>query len=205
VIAALILAAGQSLRMGSPKLLLRVGGETLLRRAISQARRSRCQEVFVVIGDAADRVGREAVEAGARTVTNPRYREGMGTSLAAGIAALPPECEAAVVLLGDQPRVDAEAINALIEAYRTTGKPIVASRYGTTRGVPALFARSVFAEAAALSGDQGGRPLIDRHPDLVAEVALPPGAAWDVDTQEDFARLTRAMGSDPPPDSPSPG
>ena len=134
---------------------------------------------------------------------NPRYREGVGTSIAAGIAALPHECEAVVILLGDQPRVDAGAVNALIDVYRTTGKPIVASRYGTVRGVPVLIAQPLFAEAAALSGDQGGRSLIERHADLTAEVALPDGAAWDVDTQEDFARVARAMESDPPPAGPS--
>jgi molybdenum cofactor cytidylyltransferase len=205
VIAALILAAGQSLRMGSPKLLLRVGGHTLLRHVIGNARRSRCDDVLVVVGDAADRVGREAREAGARTVLNPRYREGMGTSLACGIAALPPDCEAVVILLGDQPRVAAEIVNALIDAYQATGKPIVASRYGAVRGVPALIARELFSDAGSLSGDQGGRSLVERHPDLVVEVALPEGAAWDVDTREDFARLARAMEPDPPPTGASPG
>ncbi len=198
MIAALILAAGRSLRMGTPKMLLGLGGQSLLHHVISNARASRCEAVFVVLGDAADRVGREAARAGARTVLNPRYREGMGTSLAAGIGALPPECEAAVVLLGDQPRVDAAAINALIDAYRKTGKPIVASRYGSVRGAPTLIARLMFREATGLSGDHGGRPLIERHPDLVAEVALSDQAAWDVDTPEDFARLRRTVETDPP-------
>lgn len=194
VITALILAAGRSARMGVPKLLLDVGGRTLLARVIAAARASRCDDVLVVLGEQADRVGQAASQAGARTVVNPRHAEGMGASLAAGIAALGPECEAAVVLLGDQPCLDAGGINALIDAYHATGKPIVATRYGDTVGAPTLIARPLFAEAARLSGDAGGRPLIQRHPELVAEVAAGSDlAVWDVDTPEDLERLRRRI------------
>ncbi len=194
MITALILAAGRSSRMGVPKQLLEIGGRSLLAWVIAAARASRCDDVLVVLGEQAERVGQAAAAAGARTVVNPRYAEGMGTSLAAGIAAFGPECEAAVVLLGDQPRLDAGSINALIDAYRSTGKPIVATRSGTVLGAPTLIARPLFAEAARLTGDNGGRPLIRQHPDLVAEVPLEPGAAlWDVDTPEDLERLRRVM------------
>ncbi len=202
MIAALILAAGRSLRMGTPKLLLTIAGQSLLRHVIQSAQASRCDEILVVVGDTADRVGQEAAAAGVRTVLNPRYREGIGTSLAGGIAALPRECEAAVVLLGDQPRVDAGAINALIDAYRATGKPLVASRYGHVRGAPTLIGRMLFEEAARLGGDQGGRPLIERHPDLVADVVLAEDAARDINTPEDFAQF-KTGDPDPPPAGPS--
>ncbi len=178
--------------MGAPKLLLEVGGRTLLARVIAAARASRCDDVLVVVGEQADRVGREAARAGVRSILNPRYAEGMGTSLAAGIAALSPDCEAAVVLLGDQPCLDPAVVDALIEAYHATGKPIVAARYGAVVGAPTLIARALFAEAARLSGDTGGRPLIQRHPDLVAEVPLGSEASsWDVDTPEDLERFRR--------------
>ena len=200
MITAVILAAGRAARMGAPKLLLEVGGKTLLARVITAARASRCDDVLVVLGEQAEEVGREAHAAGARTVLNPRYREGMGTSLAAGIGALPPECEAAVVLLGDQPCLDAAAINAIIDAYETTGKPIVASRYGSVLGAPTLIARALFGEAAGLTGDVGGRPLIRRDPERVAEVDLSSGmASWDVDTPEDLERLRRAVEGEQPP------
>lgn len=207
MITAVILAAGRGVRMGAPKLLLKVGGQTLLARAITAAKASRCDDVLVVLGEQAEQVGREAAAAGARTVLNPRYREGMGTSLAAGIAALPRECEAAVVLLGDQPCLDAAAINAIIETYRTTGKPIVASRYGTIVGAPTLIGRPLFGEAAGLTGDVGGRQLIRRHPEQMAEVDLSlEMASWDVDTPEDLERLRRAMeGKRPPGGSPLAG
>lgn len=196
MITALVLAAGRSQRMGSPKLLLTLRGQTLLGRVIAAARASRCDDVLVVLGEMAHRVGQEAKAAGARTVLNPRYPEGMGTSIAAGIAALAPECDAAVVLLGDQPRVGADAINALIDAHWATGKPLVASRYGNVVGAPALIARPLFAEAAALSGDIGARPLIMRHPELVVEVPLPPEASGDVDTPEDLAHLREIVESE---------
>ncbi len=205
MITALVLAAGRSQRMGSPKLLLTLGGQTLLRRVIDAARASRCDDVLVVLGELAERVGQEATAAGVRTVLNPRYREGMGTSIAAGIAALAPASRAAVVLLGDQPCVGADAINVLIDTHHATGKPLVASRYGNVVGVPALIARSLYAEAAVLSGDIGARPLIARHPELVAEVPLRPEASCDVDTPDDLARLKMVIekgqsprGSQPP-------
>jgi molybdenum cofactor cytidylyltransferase len=179
--------------MGAPKLLLRIGGQTLLARVIASARASRCDDVLVVLGDTADRLEQEASRAGARTVINPRYREGMGRSLAAGIQALAPECDAAVVLLGDQPGVDKGAIGALIAAFHRTGKPIVASRYGDLVGPPTLISRRLFAEAAGLSGDVGARLLIRQHPDLVTEVDLPGAASWDVDTPEEFERVRRLV------------
>jgi molybdenum cofactor cytidylyltransferase len=181
--------------MGTAKQLLDVGGRSLLSWVIAAAQASRCDDVLVVVGEQADRVGREAVAAGVRTVLNPRFADGMGTSIAAGIAALAAECEAAVILLGDQPRLDAGAINALIDAYRSSGKPIVATRTAAALGAPTLIARPLFAEAAALSGDSGGRPLIRRHPDLVVEVAIESDATlWDVDTPEDLKRLRRVLG-----------
>lgn len=189
MITALVLAAGRSQRMGTPKLLLTLRGSTLVARAVAAARASRCDDVLAVLGEMADRVGPEASAAGARTVFNPRYREGMGTSIAAGIAALAPRCDAVIVLLGDQPCVRADTINALIDAHRTSGKPLVASRYGNVVGAPTLIARALFSEAASLSGDVGARPLLARHPDLVAEIPVPKEVAWDVDTPEDLARL----------------
>jgi molybdenum cofactor cytidylyltransferase len=194
VIAAVVLAAGRASRMGlRPKVLLSVGERTMLSRVVGAAKASKCDGVLVVAGSHADLVRREAESLGAGVVVNPRYLEGMATSLAAGIAALPADCEAAVILLGDQPRVGAAAIDRLIGAYRTTGKPMILSRYGTVTGAPALIARPLFADVQALTGDMGARGLAARHPDRVAEVALPLEEAWDVDTPDDLARLRQAL------------
>lgn len=196
MIAALVLAAGRSTRMGESKVLLSLGDRTLLAHAITAAQASQCGTVVVVAGARAGDVRREAESLGASVVVNPRYADGMATSLAAGVAALPPDCEAAVVLLGDQPRIGAAAIDRLIAAYRATGKPMVLSRYGEVAGAPALIARPLFADVAALTGDTGARGLAARRPDQVAEVTLAPDEAWDVDTPDDLARLRQALEPD---------
>ena len=198
MIAAVILAAGLSQRMGAPKLLLDLSGRSLLRRVIDNVRASGCQDIVIVLGAGAERVAAEAEGRGVRLVTNERYREGMGTSIACGIAALGSSCEAAVVVLGDQPFVESAAIDALIAAYRHSGKPIVASRYGGVAGAPTLIGRALFAEARGLTGDVGGRALMRQHPDLVLEVPLPDAAAVDVDTPQDLTRAEAILRGDPP-------
>ena len=196
MIAAVVLAAGRAVRMGSPKMLLRVGGERLLARAVRTARASRCDEVYVVVGADAEAVSAVVRDGGARPVANPRYPEGMGTSVAAGIAALPHDCEAAVVMVGDQPFVSADALNALIDTYRRTGRPLVASRYGAVLGAPMLIGRALFEEALALDEDVGARVLLRRHPELTSEVDVGEGpASWDVDTPDDLERARREIGS----------
>ena len=201
MIAAVVLAAGRSTRMGRPKLMLEIAGRTVIQRVVDHVRQSRCDRIVVVVGDAADHVAAAVRGPGVHVVVNERYAEGMGTSIAAGVSALPAECEAAVVLLGDQPRLPAASIDALIDAYRTTGKPLVASRHGAVTGAPTLIARALFDEARRLAGDVGGRWLIDRHPDLVAEVPLSPDLAVDLDTPEEFARVRAAIETDSPPKS----
>ena len=197
MIAAVVLAAGRATRMGlRPKVLLSVGDGTMLSHVIRAAKASKCERVVVVAGSRADLVGREAESLGATVVVNPRYIAGMSTSLAAGIEALPPDCEAAVILLGDQPRVSAAAIDRLIGVYRATGRPMVLSRYGTVTGAPALIARALFAEVQTLTGDMGARGLAARHPDGVADVPLSLDEAWDVDTPEDLAMLRQALSPD---------
>jgi molybdenum cofactor cytidylyltransferase len=179
--------------MGRPKVLLPLGDRSLLAHVIAAARASKCETVLVVAGSHAGEVRREAETLGARVVDNPRYADGMSTSLAAGVAALPSSCEAAVVLLGDQPRIGAAAIDRLIDAYRATGKPMVLSRYGGVAGPPALIGRALFPEVTALRGDAGARAVAARHPDRVAEVTLAADEAWDVDTPEDLARLRQTL------------
>ncbi len=193
MIAAVVLAAGASTRMGRPKLVLEIAGRPVIRHVIDHLRRSRCDRIVVVVGDEAGGVAHDARGPGVQIVVNERHREGMGTSIAAGVAALPQDAEAAVIVLGDQPRVTPAAINALIDAHRTTGKPLIASRYGEVTGAPTLIGRAMFDEARRLSGDVGGRWLMDRHPEMVGEVPLPPDLAVDLDTPEEFARVREAI------------
>jgi molybdenum cofactor cytidylyltransferase len=192
-IAALVLAAGQGRRMGGPnKLLLPYRGEPLLRAAVRAAQESDAAEVLVVTGHE-----REAVEAalaglGVRTLHNPAYAEGLSTSLKAGLAALPPEIDGVVVLLGDMPQVGAGVIDRLIAAFDPLeGRAICQPSWHGKRGNPVLFARRFFAEVRALGGDVGAKPLLADYPELVCEVPVEAEAVLtDVDTPEAYRALT---------------
>ena len=193
-VAAVILAAGASSRLGRPKQLLTLDGRSLLRRTVEAATYAGCLPVLVVLGAHAEQLAGEVEDrADVQTVVNPRWAEGMGTSLAAGVAALEaaaPTVRAVVVLLCDQPYVSAEVVRALVETFFVSGKAIVASEYGDVRGAPCLFARSLFPELAALTGDVGARKIIARQ--AAHHVAVVPfaGGQEDVDTPNDWRRVT---------------
>lgn len=187
--AAIILAAGGSRRLGRPKLLLAYQGVPLLRRAIDAAVDAGCADVLVVLGADRQRYGPLLKGTTAREVHNPDHEHGMSSSIRAGIRALGPHPHAAVIMLADQPRIDAKIVRRLIEAYRHTGKRIVACRYGPVLGAPTLFDRGMFVELLLLEGDQGARQVMDTHPGEVAAVEIAPQAALDIDLPEDVAGL----------------
>jgi len=189
-VAALVLAAGQSRRMGGPnKLLAEIAGKPLVRRVVEQALASRAKPVVVVTGHQREKV--EAALAGLPiTFThNPDFADGLSTSLKAGIAALPEEADAAVVCLGDMPQVDAALIDRLSDAFDPErGALIVAPTFGGKRGNPVVWARRFFSELAALQGDVGARHLIGAHADALVEVpAENRGVFLDVDTPDALA------------------
>lgn len=188
-VAAIILAAGGSRRLGRPKLLIPYRGVPLLRRAMSAAADGGCADVLVVLG--ADREQYLPLLHGttARLVDNPEFAEGMSSSIRAGIRALAGEVHAAVIMLADQPRIDAGIIRALVAAYETGGRRIIACRYGPVLGAPTLFDRSLFMELLLLEGDQGARHVMETHPHDVGAVEIPPEAGLDVDLPEDVAAL----------------
>ena len=190
-IALVILAAGASRRMGVPKQLLRYRGRTLLRHAVEAALGSTCRPVVIVFGANAEAIQPEVEGLGVQVVQNPRWAEGLGSSIRAGIEALvsaadPPE--AVVLSLCDQPLVCSDDIEALVTAYRSTKRPIVASQYAGTLGVPALFAQPVLAELLSLAGDAGAKQVIQRNLPSVWQVPC-PNAAFDFDTLEDYDRI----------------
>lgn len=194
MIAALLLAAGSSVRMGQPKLLLELGGQTLLRRAVEQAKASKADEVVVVVGPMRAEMERELAGTGAQLVDNPDHLSGMASSLRAGIRALGPDVEAAVVLLGDQPFQDRVVIDRLVDAYRAGEQPIVVPLYAGRRGNPVLFDRSLFDELAAQHGDQGGREVIAADPSRVATVAFDSERPQqDLDTWDDYLAARAAL------------
>jgi len=187
---AVILAAGASRRLGALKQLLSWHGEPLVRRCARLAMDAGLWPVVVVLGARADEV--RAVLAGMplATVTNPAFAEGLGGSIRVGLHRLrvcAPDVKGAVFLACDQPLVEPAHLGALAQAALAGDKPIAASAYGGTLGVPALFAASIFPELLKLPGDAGARRVIAREPGRVASVPLPDGEV-DVDTPEDWRR-----------------
>ncbi|WP_207462451.1 molybdopterin-binding/glycosyltransferase family 2 protein [Azospirillum sp. SYSU D00513] len=194
-IAALVLAAGRSTRMGGPnKLLAPVDGGPLITRTVDAVLASGAGPVLVVTGHMAEEV-RAAV--GARPVAfthNPAFAEGLSTSLRAGLAALPGDVDGVLVCLGDMPRVSSAAIDRLIAAFNPLeGRAICVPVTGGKRGNPVLWDRAFFPEMAQAAGDTGAKHLIGRHAELVCEVPIDePGVLYDVDTPELLAALPPA-------------
>ena len=192
-IAAVILAAGPSTRLGRPKQLEQFKGESLLHRTARVALEARCSPVIVVLGANADFVQRAIVRSPVRILHNEQWETGMASSISRGVAALEPlpgDVEGVILLVCDQPYISAELLHALI-ARRSESKTIVASRYADTVGVPALFDRVHFAELRELSGDTGAKSLFAKHADAIAVVDFPRGAV-DIDSAGDLVALAEA-------------
>ena len=186
-VAALVLAAGRSTRMGAVnKMLAEIGGKPLVRIAAEQAVASHAQPVIVVTGHEREKVEAALKGLPVRFVHNPDYVEGLGTSLRAGIAAVPEETDAAIVCLGDMPQVDAALINRLIAAFDPErGALVVVPSIGGRRGNPVVWSRRFFHDLMAIQGDVGARHLIGNYAEAVVEVLVAgEGALTDVDTPE---------------------
>ena len=190
-IGAVILAAGPSTRMGTPKQLLEFDGKTLLRRAALVALEASCRPVIVVTGANAAASRESLRELDVREIENQQWQSGISSSVRAGIEELvtvSPEAKAAVMMLCDQPLVTPEIILGLISTHRETNCSIVASRYANSYGVPALFNHTHFAELRELKGDQGAKAIITRHLHQAHLLPFPDGDI-DIDTPDDFERL----------------
>jgi molybdenum cofactor cytidylyltransferase len=191
-VAAVVLAAGRSSRMGEVnKLTAEIGGKPLVRIAAEQALASRAKPVIVVTGHERDKV--EAALAGlpVTLVHNSKFADGLGGSLKTGIGAVPKDADAALVLLGDMPRIDAALIDRLVAAYDPEkGALVVVPSVDGRRGNPVLWSRRFFPDLMAVEGDIGARNLIARYSEAVTEVAVAgQAAATDVDTPESFAAV----------------
>lgn len=189
-IVGVILAAGSSSRLGRPKQLLPLGDRPVLAHTVANAAQSALDGLVVVLGHEAAAIRGQVPFGTARVVLNPDYRAGQSTSLRAGLAALPPDTAAALFILGDQPLIGPAVLDALLTAHRQTAAPIVMPTYDGQRGNPVLFARALFPELAAITGDQGARGVIRAHQPDVLEVPIPaPPPTDDLDTAEDYDRL----------------
>ncbi len=185
-VTAVVLAAGRSTRMGSAnKMLARLGGKPLLAHVLEAAKNSKAQAVIAVSGHERQLVMPLVDGAGAREVHNPDFASGMSTSVRSGIAAVPDESGAAIVLLGDMPRISTEMIDRLIDMFEAApaGSIIMAS-HGGVRGNPVLWPRSYFPALMQIEGDKGARDLIAEHARHVIAVELGEAAGFDLDTVE---------------------
>jgi molybdenum cofactor cytidylyltransferase len=186
----LVLAAGASSRMGQPKQLLPYGESTLLRHAAQTALATGLGPVLVVLGAEAERCLRTLDGLDVRTTVNAAWAEGMGTSIATGMAELEraaPGLDGVLILLHDQPAIPVGRLVELVAARREADL-VVAARYAEVTGVPAWFRRELFDELRRLHGPQGARKIIDVHAAKMHAFDLPE-AALDLDTPADYERI----------------
>ncbi len=198
-VAGVILAAGGSTRFGRPKQLLDWNGIPLVAHVADVALAAELSPVVVVLGHSAEDVRAALAGRPVSIATNWRWEEGMSTSVQTGLGALPPDTDAAVFLQCDQPLVPPDLLRRLVARFGETGAPIVCPVYRGRRASPTLFARPLFPELSRVTGDQGGRALILRHPEAVETVEVDdPDLLADVDTPEEYERLRARYGAPPP-------
>lgn len=186
-----ILAAGASTRMGTPKQLLRYQERSLLRHTIEVAIASVCRPIVVVLGAYAQLIRPEISQLPVQIVENLQWNQGMSSSIKAGIQVLQtsyPEVKAVILTLCDQPFISTEIIDRLALTYRSTNQPIVACEYAKTLGVPALFSDRLFLELMTLTSGEGAKQIIKKHSQEVFSISFPEGAT-DIDTPKEYADL----------------
>lgn len=186
-VSAILLAAGESKRMGRPKLLLPFGGGTIVGRTVDNLLSSSVAEVIVVLGAGAQKMKKAIAVKPVKVVFNPDYRRGMATSLRSGLKVVDGRAQRIMVVLADQPIVDRQTYNRLIEESLGSGKGIIIPTYQAKRGNPIVFSVSYKGELLGLEGDVGGREIISRHSDDILEVAVgSKGVNIDINTMADY-------------------
>ncbi len=187
-IAAILLAAGSSRRMGDNKLLLQAEGQPMVRRAAVLCQAGGLSPIIAVLGHQAAQVEQALADLPVRCVLNEDFATGMASSLTTGLAALPADAPAVLVCLGDMPRITLDDVFALCAAFAPEeGRAICIPVHDGRRGNPVLLGRQIFADLACISGDQGAKTIIQKHAALVVEVPAGPGVLMDIDTPEAYA------------------
>ena len=189
-IAAILLAAGGSSRMGRSKQLITFNGVSLVRRAAQTALSSQCDRLYVVTGAEGSAICSELEGIDVRIVPNPDWRKGIGSSIHAGIRAIRAEVDdfdAVLILLADQPVVNVDLLNDIIQKFEE-GSALVASSYADSVGVPALFSKAYFEDLENLPDDCGAKALLKKHDTKVSKIPF-PGGTFDIDTPADLERL----------------
>ena len=183
--------------MGTQKLLLPFGDSTLIGHVVDELLRSVVDQVYVVVGHQRQRIMAELSGRPVSILTNPDYSSGMLSSVRCGIGGLPPQCEAILVALGDQPAITAELVDAMAESFATVGQRILVPVYRGRRGHPLLFSADYRGEILTRHDDLGLRGLLRAHPDDVIELAVSTaGVLSDVDYPADYQRERAALQAD---------
>lgn len=188
-ISAVVLAAGMSRRMGAPKQLLQVEGQPILERTLAHVRESAVDEIVLVLGFAADAITRQISTEGLKVVRNEAYEQGMGTSLRRGLAAVNPRAKGALIVLADQPFVQAATFNRLMECHRSSEAKIILPLYNGFRGNPVLLDRAVFPSLRELTGDVGCRAVFGNYKGGIQKLPVnDAGILLDIDSPEDLQK-----------------
>jgi len=185
---AVVLAAGASTRFGSPKQLVRIGGRPLLHAVVTRAAEVTGNALVVVLGSDAARLAPLLKHSPGSIVINRHWREGLASSIRAGVASLPSTCAGVLLVLADQAAITTDDLKRLAGTWRRRPRCIAAALYAGTTGAPAVFPRSTFTELAALRGDRGAQSILRRSADRVVRVPM-PAAELDLDTPEDLLAL----------------
>ncbi len=187
MINAIVLAAGESRRMGKPKPLLRCGGTTFLERIVSVLRASDADRITVVLGAQAADIRATTDLSAVEVVMNEDYQRGQLSSLIAGLRSVPAEADAILLCLVDNPFLTAETVNRVIGAFRETQSPIVIPVFDKRRGHPALFSRTVFPDLLDAPPEEGARHVVHANADKVLEIDVPDSTIpVRIDTPEDY-------------------
>jgi molybdenum cofactor cytidylyltransferase len=191
MIAAIILAAGESRRLSTPKQLVPYKGRTLIARSVDAAAGSRCDHIIVVLGAHAESIIPEIRDMCAEIACNPDWQQGKATTIKAGMNAVtlsPTPFDSVILMTCDQPHVDSALLNAIIDRHGSWPDCIVACEYAGTTGVPALVPRKYFGDLLSLSGEEGAKSLIRTHPEATQTIHFPDGAL-DIDSPRDLELL----------------
>lgn len=189
--AIIILAAGSSSRLGTPKQAIHFQGKTLLQHAIDEAMQISIQPIIVVVGAHDDAVAENLTQSNVHLIKNRNWQEGISSSIRCGLQAMQEIntfIDGVIVMVCDQPYVTHFLLESLLKKQQKSGQPIVASSYENILGTPVLFHKSFFSELMKLSGDSGARKLIRAHAPLTSSVSFPKGNI-DIDTLEDYEKL----------------
>ncbi len=192
----IILAAGASTRLGSPKQLVQIAGRPALQHVVSNATAVAGSSVSVVLGSQASDITRMLQHASASVLINRQWEEGIASSIRCGMSALSSACDAVMLVLGDQVAVTASDLKRLMAAWNGQDSVLAASVYSGQLGVPAIFPRFAYSELMQLRGDQGAKAIINRYASRLMHVPM-PNAAYDLDTPDDVAAMKEAFKNQP--------